>query len=116
MERLHSRAAYLGHHDVVRWWIVSGREMNLGKPGDIYKTDAIGAAKRQGKTEVVSLLVRFKSDPTKTRSELRLELGINGQFYYSYCYYYCYCHYYSLSSLWLQERTIFSPFSFLAHK
>jgi len=65
---------------VVRWWIVSGREMNLGKPGDIYKTDAIGAAKRQGKTEVVSLLVRFKSDPTKTRSELRLELGItNGK-------------------------------------
>jgi len=115
MERLHSRAAYWGHHDVIKLWIASGREMNLGKPGDS-KTDAIGEAKKNGKTEVVSLPEKFKSDPTKSRSEVRLELGINGQFYYSYCYYYCYCHYYSLSSLWLQERTIFSPFSFLAHK
>ena len=41
--------------------------MNLGKPGDIDKTDAIGAAKKWGKTEVVSLLERFKSDATKTR-------------------------------------------------
>jgi len=71
-------AAYFGRHDAIKWWIVSGREMNLGKPGDIDKTDAIGAAKQEKKTEVVSLLVRFKSDPTKTRSEVRLELGING--------------------------------------
>jgi len=50
--------------------------MNLGKPGDVDKTDAIGAAKQVKETEVVSLLERFKSDPTKTRSEVRLELGI----------------------------------------
>jgi len=68
-------AAYKGHQDVIKSWIVSGREMDLGKPGE-YKTDAIGAAKEEGKSEVVSLLERFKSDPTKTRSEIRLDLGI----------------------------------------
>jgi len=48
-------AACFGPHDVIKWWIASGREMNLGKPGDIDKTDAIGVAKGNGKTEVVSL-------------------------------------------------------------
>ena len=68
-------AASRGRHDVIKWWIASGREMDLGKPGDS-ETDAIVAAKKQGKTEVVSLLERFKSDATKTKSEVRLELGI----------------------------------------
>jgi len=73
-------AAYRGHQDVIKWWIGSGREMNLGKPGDVDYTDAIGAAKKWEKTEVVSLLERFKSDATKTRSEVRLELRItNGK-------------------------------------
>ena len=68
-------AADQGHQDVIKWWISSGREMNLGTPGDS-RTDAIGTAKWGGQTEVVSLLERFKSDPSKTRSEVRLELGI----------------------------------------
>jgi len=76
-------AAYYGRHDVIKWWIASGREMNLGTPGDSY-TDTIGAAKKEKKTEVVSLLERFKSDAGKTRSEIKTELGINGQ-YSSYC-------------------------------
>jgi len=75
--------AYNGHLDVIKWWIASGREMDLGKPGDVDKTDAIGVAKKQGKTEVASLLERFKSDAAKTRSEVRLELGITGQSLYS---------------------------------
>ena len=78
------RAAYLGRLDVIKCWIISGREMDLGTPGDVYTTDAIGAAKQQDKTEVVALLERFKSDAAKTRSEVRKELGINGQ-YSSYC-------------------------------
>ena len=73
------RAAYLGRLDVIKCWIISGREMDLGTPGDVKKTDAIGAAKQQDKTEVVALLERFKSDAAKTRSEVRKELGINGQ-------------------------------------
>jgi len=36
-------AAYHGHLDVIKWWIASGREMNLGTPGE-WETDAIGAA------------------------------------------------------------------------
>jgi len=70
------QAAYYGHLDAIKWWIASGREIDFGKPGEIYATDAIGAAKKNGKKEVVSLLERFKSDAAKTRSEVRKELGI----------------------------------------
>jgi len=74
-------AAYKGHLDVIRLWIASGREMDLGTPGDVDKTDAIGVAKQNGKREVVALLERFKSDPAKTRSEVRKELGITGKYH-----------------------------------
>jgi len=50
--------------------------VDLGKPGDTYKTDAIGGAKKNGKTEVVALLKRFKSDAAKTRHIIRVELGL----------------------------------------
>ena len=69
-----------GRIDIIKWWIASGREIDLGKPGD-EETDAIGAAKEEGKTEVVTLLERFKSDAAKTRSEVRKELGITGQYH-----------------------------------
>ena len=68
-------AAYEGHHDVIKWCVASGREMNLGKPGD-YEADAIGAAERQGETEVVALLERFKENPVETRYQMRVELGL----------------------------------------
>ena len=35
----------------------------------------IGGAKKKGKTEVVTLLERFKSDAAKTRHVMRVELG-----------------------------------------
>ena len=35
-----------GYLDIIKGWIASGREMDLGKPGD-YKTDAIGGAERE---------------------------------------------------------------------
>jgi len=66
-------AANYGFLDVIKWWVASGREMNLGKPDD--KTDAIGLAKDRGKTEVVSLLERFKEHPEETRHAMRVELG-----------------------------------------
>jgi len=68
-------AASNGHLDIIKWWIASGREMDLGKPGDVDKKDAVGMAKKNGKTEVVTLLERFKKDAAKTRSEVRKELG-----------------------------------------
>ena len=81
MDGLYHAARY-GHLDIIKWWIASGREMDLGKPGDVSKTDAIGVAKKYGKTEVATLLERFKSDAAKTRSEVRKELGITGQYYF----------------------------------
>ena len=69
------RAAYYGRFDLIKWWIASGREIDLGKPGDVDKTDAIGGAKKRGKTEVVTLLERFKENPEKTRHAMRVELG-----------------------------------------
>ena len=44
------RAARYGSLDVIKWWIASGREMDLGEPGDVDKTDAIGVAKKDGNT------------------------------------------------------------------
>jgi len=68
-------AACNGHLDVIKWWIASGREMNLGKPGDDTKTDAIGGAKKYRKTLVVILLERFKGNQGETRHAVRLEIG-----------------------------------------
>jgi len=68
--------AYDGHVAVIKWWIASGREIDLGKPGDVEKTDAIGKAKERGKTKVVILLERFKNDATQTRLAVRIELGL----------------------------------------
>ena len=69
------RAANNGHLDIIKWWIASGREMNLGKPGDDAKTDAIGGAKKYRKTLVVILLERFKGNQGETRHAVRLEIG-----------------------------------------
>jgi len=61
------RYAYYGELDIIKWWIASRREMDLGKPGDVDGTDAIGVAKQNDETEVVTLLERFKSDAVQTR-------------------------------------------------
>jgi len=68
-------AAHHGFLDIIKLWIASGREMYLGKPTEIYKTDAIGAAKREGKPAVATLLERFKSDAAETRHAVRVEIG-----------------------------------------
>lgn len=71
-------AARYGYPEVIKWWIASGREMDLGQPGN-KKTDAIGVAMETRETEVVSLLERFERNPTQTRSEVRKELGWFGE-------------------------------------
>lgn len=70
---LHS-AASAGHLEVIRRWIASGRDLDLGAPGE-EKTDAIGAARREGRGEVVELLERFRGDPEGVRAEIRREMG-----------------------------------------
>ena len=42
-------AASRCHLGIIRWWIASGREMNLGTPGEVDKTDAIRAAEEEQK-------------------------------------------------------------------
>ena len=68
-------AALNGYLDVIKWWIASEREMDLGTPGDVYKTDAISMAKKWGRHEVVTLLQRFKENPEETTHKIRVELG-----------------------------------------
>ena len=68
------RAAATSRLNVIRWWIASGREIDLGKPGDVDYTDAIGMGEKNGKTEVVTLLERFKENPVETRHAMRLDI------------------------------------------
>jgi len=56
--------------------MASGREMDLGKPGDVDKTDPIGVVKVQGKKKVLTLLERFKKNAAETRHAIRVELGL----------------------------------------
>jgi hypothetical protein len=67
-------AAWDGYLEMIKWWIASGRHLDLGEPGN-EKNDAIGGAKKRMKTEVVSLLERFRDHQEKTRHDIRKELG-----------------------------------------
>ena len=62
-------AAHYGHLEVIKCWIASGREMDLGEPGN-ENNDAIGVATKQGRTDVVSLLERFKANPEQAGAEI----------------------------------------------
>ena len=46
-----------------------------GEPGDFLMADIIAGAKQRGKTEVVTLLKRFKVNPAETRHQMRVEIG-----------------------------------------
>jgi len=64
-----------GGLDIIQWWIASGREMDLGTPGDVDRTDAIGGAMKYKKMDVVTLLKSFQEHPEETRRTVRLEIG-----------------------------------------
>jgi len=66
-------AARGGCITIIKWWIASGREMDLGEPG-IENSDAIGQAHRYRFTEVATLLERFRDDPEGTRYAVRMGL------------------------------------------
>jgi len=67
-------AARYGFLDVMKWCIASGREIDLGEPGNA-RTDAIGLADRYGYSDVVTLLERFKENRVETNYAVRVELG-----------------------------------------
>ena len=63
-------AAARGHLDVIKWWIASGREMDLGEPGEVDKTDAIGGAmERQDRSGEPAGEIQGKSGEDQTRCE-----------------------------------------------
>jgi len=68
-------ASYAGQFDIIRWWIASGREIDLGKPGD-EQTDAFVAAKRGNSELIFTLLKEFKKYPAGTRHAIKTELGL----------------------------------------
>jgi len=71
-----------GNLEIIRLWIASGREMDLGQPGNPM-TDAVAKAHREGRREVVDLLQRFKENPHLVRSDVLkgFELGQSLPFY-----------------------------------
>jgi len=85
------QAACNGNVDVIKWWIASGRDLNLGRPGH-FPSDAIMEARnhrnvlrphqepqRMRKTKVATLLERFKENPVGTRFDVRMGLGLRAE-------------------------------------
>ena len=80
--------AYYGHVEICKLWIASGREMDLGEPGN-ENTDVIGQCyhaqewlslqQHHRKQEVATLLERFQENPGETRHALRVELGFKDE-------------------------------------
>ena len=74
------RASFNGSIGVVEWLIASDRDLGdvknkKGKWGHQDYT-ALEVAREYHNTEVVSLLERFLANPTQTRHELRVKLGV----------------------------------------
>ena len=77
-------AANRGCLEVIKWWIVSGREMDWGIPGDDI-IDSVAARIRfeteedPAKTRritAIALLQRFRESPVELRHAVRMELGL----------------------------------------
>jgi len=66
------------HVGTIKWWMASGREMDLGDL-DLHNPWMDPDDSDDDDTEALILLERFKRNATRTRSELRMELGINGR-------------------------------------
>ena len=67
-------AASGGFLDIVRWWVASGRKMDVGTP-PAARMIAIGKEQRKRRAEVETLLGRFHENPNETRHATRVELG-----------------------------------------
>jgi len=69
-------------HEVVEWLIASGRDLGDVKNKKAKYVDdgiyysAIEIAKERNMTEVVSVLESFIANPTQTRHEVRVKLGV----------------------------------------
>ena len=79
--------SWRGHHKVIEWLITSGRDLGdaKNKKGKYDGKDytALEIARKQNKTEVVSVLERFLVNPALTRQEIRKKLNFTGLFFVS---------------------------------
>ena len=57
-------AADKNFYDIIRWWIASGRELDLGEPG---------------RGSLTYELERFAEDPEQTRKKMRAQLRVTGE-------------------------------------
>ena len=64
-------AVWWKNPDVIKRWVASGREMDLGEPGN-GATDAIGGARKFNLREVLALLERFQENPAETSRQVLL--------------------------------------------
>jgi ankyrin repeat protein len=72
-------ASRFGQVEVIKWVIVSGREINLDKKGKWISEEestAIEIAREKDKPEAISLLERLMANLIQTRHEVRVELGL----------------------------------------
>ena len=65
------RAVFYRHDDIIKWWIASGREMDLGEPRRY--DDVLEVSTRN---YIKALMERFRENPLETRHAVRLELGL----------------------------------------
>jgi hypothetical protein len=66
--------AYYGRLEILKYWITSGREMDLGESGNLIN-DSIKKAKFRKHVEVLSILEKVRDCPDDIRNEIRIELG-----------------------------------------
>jgi len=57
----------------IKWWVASGRDMDMGEPENP-RSNVLHDAIDRGKIEVKSLLERYRANPGLIRKEIRLEL------------------------------------------
>ena len=72
-------ASWKGQYLVVEWLMASGRDLgDLNLKGTWFgqKRTALEIARMEDHPEVVSLLERFRANPTQTCSEVRVKLGV----------------------------------------
>lgn len=64
-------SACRGQLDIIKCWLMSGRDLGLTANGKSLE-DVIQVASNQGHTEIVELLISFQSAPVTTRERLQL--------------------------------------------
>ena len=70
-------ASWNGNREVVEWLMASGRDLgDIENKKDWKGNTALDIARKENKTEIVSLLERFMANPALTRHDLCVRLGV----------------------------------------